>query len=366
VWTSGQDLVGRHAWDASLAFEVGDGRSEGTFGYSFHGLPTIRGLGLHPTLGLRILRDWDSYFPRAAPDEPYAAEREDIGALTLGLTRSRWRSTSGIALTGERVRRSLHLYDAPSGSRFVDPIDDMWGARASVVTARYVTPPLSISREDGYSLRVAVRQLREGDITTHVTDEDSVTFDAAYRELTTWNTAYLALPLPGFARHVLALRISGLLRDGPGAGISRIGGSGGGFRVPGIAFDLGESSTLLPVRGFSRGERAGSRAWTASVEYRAPIALIDAALRPFFFDRVSGALFADAGHAWCDADVAARFAACTSASGRGAPLVSAGAEITALIGILGINTPLRFGAGIPVRGGSDSKPRFYILTGPSF
>jgi outer membrane protein assembly factor BamA len=165
---------------------------------------------------------------------------------------------------------------------------------------------------------------------------------------------------------VLALRISGLLRDGAGASISSIGGSGAGFRVPGIAYDFGESATLLPVRGFRRGERAGSNAWTASLEYRAPIALIDAALRPFFFDRISGAVFADAGHAWCSADVASRFAACTSTSGSDSPLLSAGAEITALIGFLGIHAPLRFGGGIPLRGGIESEPRFYISIGPSF
>jgi len=366
AWTSGRDLVGRHAWDASLAFEIGDGRSQGGFGYTFLGLPTIAGVGLHPTLSLRLQRDWDTFFPRAEADAPYADEREDIGALTLGLVRSRWRSATGLALTGERVRRSLYLYDAPPDVRFIDPVDDMWGVRASAFAASYVSPPLSISREDGYAVQVAVRQLREGDITTQVTEEGTVTFDAGYRELTTWNTAYLALPLPGFARHVLALRISGLLRDGAGASISSIGGSGAGFRVPGIAYDFGESTTLLPVRGFRRGERAGSNAWTASIEYRAPIALIDAPLRPFFFDRISGAVFADAGHAWCSDDVASRFAACASTSGRDSPLLSAGAEITALIGFLGIHGPLRFGGGIPIRGGTETDPRFYISIGPSF
>lgn len=366
AWTYGYDLVGRHAWDAALAFEVGDGRSQGGLGYTFLGLPTIPGVGLHPTLSLRIQRDWDTFFPRAEPDAPYANEREDIGSLTLGLVRARWRSTAGLALTGERVRRSLYLHDAPPDVRFVDPVDDMWGVRASAFAASYVAPPLSISREDGYTLQVAVRQLRDVNITTQVTDEGTVTFDAGYRELTTWNTAYLALPLPGFARHVLAVRISGLLRAGPGASISSIGGSGGGFRVPGIGVDLGESATLLPVRGFRRGERAGSSAWTASLEYRAPIALIDAPFRPFFVDRISGAVFADAGHAWCSANVASRFAACTSTSGRDSPIVSAGAEMTALIAFLGVSAPLRFGGGIPVRGGSESKPRFYISTGASF
>ncbi|MGH7446274.1 MAG: hypothetical protein ACRELT_01855, partial [Longimicrobiales bacterium] len=368
IFTYGEDLVGRHAWQVSAAVEPGAGRTQGWLGYTFRGLPTIAGIGLHPTLGLHVERDWDTLIARSEPGGLYADEREDIAALTLGLTRARWRSTSGAGLAGERVRRSRYLFDAPDNLAFTDPKDDMWGIRASAFTARFVGAPLSISREDGYTFQVAARQRWEHEITTSETEEGTpVVFDAGYRELTTWNTAYAALPLPGFARHVLALRFSGLLRDGAGASVSSIGGAGGsGFRVPGVGYDVGGSATLLPVRGFRRGERAGSNAWTASAEYRAPLVLIDAPLRPFFFDRISAAAFVDAGHAWCSDEVASRSSACTSTRAGAAPLVAAGGEVTALIGFLGINLPLRVGAGVPVRGGSDRSPRFYILTGSSF
>jgi Tol biopolymer transport system component len=366
AWSAGQDLVGRHAWEAALALETGAGRTQGWLGYTFRGLPTIAGLGLHPAVSVVVERDWDTAFPRTAPDEPYVDEREDVAALALDLIRARWRSTSGVSIGGERLRRSRHLYDAPD-LVLIDPADDMWGVRASAFTARYVVPPLSISREDGYTLQVAGRQRWETDIRTHETEEGTVTFDAAYRELTSWNTAYLALPLPGFARHVLALRFSGLLRDGPGAPLSRVGGAGGsGLQFAGAALSLGGSSSLLPVRGYHRGVRIGSNAWTASLEYRAPLVLIDRSLRPFFFDRVSAALFADAGHAWCSAEAAARFTACSSSSATRASLLSAGADITALVGFLGINAPVRFGAGVPLRGVHGHSPRFYILSGPSF
>src|SRR5690606_12955515 len=97
-----------------------------------------------------------------------------------------------------------HLYNAPDDIALTDPVDDMWGIRAHAFTARFVTPPLSISREDGYTLQVAGRQRWERDPDTVVIDDVPVLLDASYRELTTWNTAYAALPLPGFARHVLA------------------------------------------------------------------------------------------------------------------------------------------------------------------
>lgn len=366
VWTAGSDLVERHAWDASLLVEPGSGRTQGFAGYTYRGLPTIPGIGLHPTLSAHVERDQDIYIRRRAPGELYADEREDLAALSLNLTRSRWRSSSGLGVSGERVRRSRHLYDAPDSLSLIDPKDDMWGIRAHAFTAHFLSAPLSISRENGYTLQVAARQRWERDVRTVVRPEGTLVLDASYRELTTWNAGYVALPLPGFARHVLALRFSGLLRDGIGSPLTSIGGAtGSGFRVPGLNYDVGSSSTLLPVRGFERGVRIGNAAWTASAEYRMPIALIDAPLRPFFFDRVSGALFADAGDAWCTDDITTRYAACSEVNGA-QPLISLGAELTVLVGFLGFSTPLRFGGAMPVSATSDRKPRFYILTGPSF
>lgn len=366
-WTAGQDLVNRHAWEAAFAVEPSDGRTRGWFGYTFRGLPTIPGAGLHPTPRVSVERNWDTYFAPSAEGDPWVDEREDIVSLSLDFTRGRWRSTSSIGIAGERLRRSRYLYGAAPDLRLIDPLDELWGVRAHAYTARFVAPPLSISRENGFSLQVTARQRWEPETTTAETDEGTLTFDAAYRELTSWNTGYLALPLPGFARHVLALRFSSLLRDGPGAPLSRIGGAAGsGFSIPGAGYEIGGTSTLLPVRGFDRGARIGSNAWTASLEYRAPLALIDRSLRPFFFDRVSGALFADAGHAWCSQGLADRFQACRSTSATDASLISAGAEVTALIGFLGFTSPVRVGAGVPFRGTNDSSPRFYILAGPSF
>ncbi|MBR9989975.1 MAG: PD40 domain-containing protein, partial [Gemmatimonadetes bacterium] len=367
LWTYGQDLVGRHSWQATFAVETGRGRTQGGLSYTFHGLPTIPGVNLHPALSARIDRDWDTYFPASGPGEPYADEREDLAALSLDLVRARWRSTSGIGVAAERVQRSRYLYDASPDLSLIDPDDDLWGVRLNAFTARFVRPPLSISREDGYTLQVTGRQRREREVRTHETDAGTITFDASYREITSWNTAYLALPLPGFARHVLALRFSGLLRDGPGASISRVGGAGGdGLTVPGVVSGLGGSSTLLPVRGFESGARFGSNAWTASFEYRLPVVLIDAALRPLFLDRISAAAFVDAGHAWCSEQLAARFTACTSTSASHASLIGVGAETTVFLGFLGLHAPLRLGGGVPVRGSVNKTPRAYVLIGHWF
>src|SRR5690606_39601250 len=105
-----------------------------------------------------------------------------------------------------------------------------------------------------------------------------------------------------------------------------------GLTIPVLGTTAGDYSLFLPVRGFPRGIRSGSRAWTATAEYRFPIALIDEPLRPFFFDRLSGAAFVDAGHAWCDAGIAARFdTICRSTSASDPPLLAAGGGLTLLM-----------------------------------
>jgi hypothetical protein len=369
IWSFGRDLVGRHEWDAHAAVAPSSGRTRGAASYRFAGLPELRSLGLHPTPGITVSRDWEEFLPRAEPGGFYIDEREDAASLSLSLARQRWRSAAGVTVAGEFVHRTRKLLDAP-GLALVDPDDDLLGALASVYYSRYVSPPLSISRESGVTLQVTGRQRWDQNVRDVEQDDGSLArFDGSYRELTTWNAAYLTLPLPGFARHVLGLRGSALVRDGPGAAFSTIGGAGstGAATLP-IGVTLGASARLLPVRGFPRGARAGTRAWTASLEYRFPLLLIDRPVRPFFADRLSGAIFGDAGHAWCDRDTAARVspAFCPSSAAGDSPLVSIGAETTLLVGILGFAIPVRVGAALPVRGVSSRSPRPYLATGASF
>jgi Tol biopolymer transport system component len=369
VWSFGRDLVERHSWDAHVAVAPGSGRSRGQVSYTYRGLPELRALHVHPSITLAAAREWDQILARAAAGEPFADEREDVAAIALGLTRQRWRSAGGAAVAAELIRRSRVLYDAPDLA-FSDPDDALHGARVTAFHARYHLPPLAISREDGFSFQLTARQRWDSAIRT-VTGDDGSTrvFDGSYRELTGWGTAYVALPAAAFARHVVAARASGLLRVGPGASLSSIGGAGtNGVAIAGLNTSLAGSRLLLPVRGFPRGVRAGTHAWTASLEYRLPLTLIDAPVRPFFLDRLSAAFFADAGHAWCDVASAARLPAefCPSTAASDSPLIAAGVELTLSLGMLGINAPLRGGAALPLHGSASRTPRFHILTGHSF
>jgi len=370
IRVNGSDLVERHAWDLGVTYAPKTGRTQGAFGYSFRGLPTLAS-GLHPVVSVAVQRDWDRALP---PDSAgtYVDEREDVGALLLSFTRSRVRVSSGFAIGAEAVRRSRGLYDADPRRRLCDPQDDLFGLRGSLYYARYSGAPYSISRENGLSLQLSGRRRWDRDaVTCRVSATREVTIDAGYSEMTTWNTAYRALPLPGFARHVIAARLSGLFRSGPGAGFEAIGGvNTSGLAIPGVDTDFAGTGRLLPLRGVEDGVRFGTRAWTASLEYRFPLARVERSLRPIpmFFDRISGAGFLDAGHAWCsrEAREATSFAACPSISFDDTPIASAGAETTLWLSAFNLQAPVRIGGAIPFQGVDSSRARFYVVGGVSF
>ena len=121
------------------------------------------------------------------------------------------------------------------------------------------------------------------------------------------------------------------------------------------------------MRGFSRGVRAGTRAWSATAEYRLPIAMVGRGVRvlPFFLDRVSATVFADAGDAWCAQETLDRFRACTS-DAPGTPLLAAGTELNLDLGLFGFGSlRTRLGAAFPLHG-PESGPAFYLRLGPAF
>jgi Tol biopolymer transport system component len=371
-WSYGADLVGRHAWSATASLDPGSGRTQAGLRYDYRGLPALPAIGLHPRISLFADRDW-SVVLRDPPNSRQIDEREDRGEVALSLDRPRFRSRIGLTLGAEVVRRARHLQGFPAGTTLRDPDDDLVGLRASTFYARFVSPPRAISRENGVLLQVNARQRWDRNVRQATVQNTPVTFDGGYSELTSWNAAYLALPLPGFARHVIAARASGLLRDGPGAGLSSVGGVGGsafGLGLPGVVDDIGGTARLLPVRGFEPGTRQGTRAWTASAEYRLPVALVGRGLPPLplFVDRISAATFLDAGHAWCDEATAQRLATgrC-STSASDTPLLAAGAEATFFLGAYGFALPLRFGAAVPLHNDAPTRQlRGYILISTGF
>ena len=168
--------------------------------------------------------------------------------------------------------------------------------------------------------------------------------------------AYLPLPGPGFAAPVLAVRASGGAARGPA---SRTGYfSAGG--------DLGQ----FAVRGHDIATRAGRRAWSASVELRAPLALVNrgAGTWGLHLDRLFASAFVDAGDAW---GAGAAFAPAAPAGRR--PLTSFGVELTTDVLAFVHQAPLRlrFGlAAVPDPDDAPEAPRwrrvFYVGVGVPF
>jgi hypothetical protein len=369
IWAYGSDLVDRHRWEFGTAVSIGSGQTQGRASYTYAGLPATR--LAHPTITVGVNRNWSLAFNDPA-QQRFIDEREDRADVALAFTRVRWRARSSLSVAGEAVRRARHLYGFPARSSLRDPDDDLFGARVSAGVATFNTPPYAISRENGVSMQVAARQRWDRNVRVFVdTLGRETVFDGGYQELTTWNAAYRAVAWPGFARHVFALRASALVRAGTGAATTGIGGVSGsafGLSIPGLAGDVGGVGRLLPVRGFDESARRGTRAWTASAEYRFPLLILATSLRPLpaFADRMGAALFFDAGHAWCDAQAAARFTACVSTSPSDPPLASAGAEVTTFLSVYGTHVPLRVGFGMPLQPAAQRSPAAYLLLSTGF
>jgi dipeptidyl aminopeptidase/acylaminoacyl peptidase len=368
VWTSGEDLIGRHYWSVSAAADPSSGRTKGDLDYIYNGLPSLG--RFQPTLTMGASRFWDVIQEQDSAGGQYIEEREDAARIGIGFDRPSWRTSAGFNISAELVRRSRHLYNAPT-LRLRDPVDDLYGARASTYFANYSQPAFAISRQDGVLLQVFGLERRERDPQTITVDNRTFVLDGGYSEIATRNTAYRSLPGPGFARHVIAFRAAAIRRSGPGAGLVNLGGaSAAGFSIPGLVDGVGTSSQLLALRGIEEGERRGNIGWAASAEYRVPVALVSTSLHPLplYFDRIAAAAFADMGHAWCDDDAAQRFveSACRFTSARATPVTTAGFEVTAFFSGFSALIPVRAGIAFPIAGLSSRTPGLHVLIGMPF
>jgi hypothetical protein len=353
--TFGRDLVGRHAYSLEAAVSV-DGPER-----RFTGAASYRWSGLgNPVLGIDASRRWDLAGYVVLPDTSLAEvhSREDVVALSATLVRPRWRTASSLTLGAEHVDERFILQDAP-GVRLSDDRDRLRGLFARAAFSNTRLYPFSISREDGITLSVGARRRWDANPSGNI--------DRSYSEATAWAAGYKAIRVFGFANHVLALRASGVLRDGPGAPLVEVGGATGSTLSTGIG-SIGSAELFLPVRGFPEDVRAGTRAWSASAEYRLPIALIGrgARLLPLYLDRLSASLFADAGDAWCTAAEEASNRLCTAGADASTPLVGAGGELGLDLALF-FGTPfrLRAGVGFPLNGPRDA-PAYYLRVGHSF
>lgn len=363
--TSGRDVVGRHSYGASLLFEPEGPRTEGTLSYEFSGLGV-------PRIGVTAFQDHDAagfVFPNAdSVNTPVLRLTRERGVLgSVSFDRPRVRTFSQVVFTGGFIQETRQLLDsllAPSTDFDLrDPDSPLLEAGVRLGFSNTQRFAFSVSPEAGVSVSVLARIRREMGLPDSLRSVTGA--DDGFRDLRGSARTYVAFPLWGFSRHALAFRASGGVAGGSGADFDhfRVGGVAGQSRGIAGGIRFGGSGLLFPVRGHSRDTRFGTYSWSASAEYRFPVALIHRGLGtfPLYFDRMWGSLFADAGNAWGGPS--------TEAGGfdnsRRSTLASVGGELSVtLVPFWTTRLQARLGVGVPVSGGGGAQ--VYLALGNIF
>lgn len=367
----GTDVVQRHAWNLEAAVFPGDLRLSAGAGYRY------RGLG-NPVLEVAAAQRWGvrSGMGEVVMDGDTvqsAVLRRDRGLrLQAEWVRSRWRSASWLE-TGLSLDDVDFVWDRPEAAEAVGatlrrfPLDLGASLTGGFTSARAFG--VSIGPQEGVSITGRLEGHRY--VEPLAGDASSRGYARAIARARSFEAIEIpGLELPGFASHVLALRVDAGAETGsrsPGFGVG--GASSGTTPVP-LEVNLFGGAVGFPIRGYPAGAQEGNRAVSAAAEYRFPIALVERGLGlvPLYVGRVWGDLFLDAGSAWCGggADHCALRLGGTPDGPR--PLYSAGMEIVTHLKIGYVaDIPLRAGAALPLSGDAAQKdPIFYIRLGRSF
>ena len=362
----GRDLVGRHGYSIAGRVGLNDRRFGGAFSYNYNGLG-------NPTFGLSLSQSHDASsgtysvpFPDDSTREFFLLEKERRAFLSTTFLRRRYRTSTALYVRGGFVREELSLQDPEgnAGPTLTSPAPrtSYTELSATLSAANTQRRAMSFSREDGLRGFVNARMRRQRGVDPG--DRGVIGADRSYGEVSGELSAYKALGRLGFANHVLGLRFSAGAAAGSGANQSHFdaGGAEGTVEsVTGLGL-FGGSPRLFPVRGYRSNYRSGRIAWTGSVEYRFPLAVVDRGLGafPLFFDRIHGSVFADAGNAW-----GPTLGRTGYDNPRQAMLASVGAELSVIVGALYLpGTTIRAGVGLPLKFEND--PVFYLRVGNPF
>jgi hypothetical protein len=371
--TGAADVIGRHAWAATIGVPTDNTGIVGGFAYSY------AGLGI-PILDLSLSQDWahvvtltDRTFQRNVVGQ--IRRRIWEGELDGTWIRQRYRSALSLTLGAGAEQyhyEGVALVPLPAPLLELADTTGLFAQRyyprlvAGVGYSRLQRSYYGISPEDGFSIGVTGRERWRTD------QSGSTTFS-----LVGAANVYKSLNFPGFSRHVVAVRGVAGWRDDHATGYYEVGGVSGS-PVPIIAgYTVGEGRKDFAVRGFEQASLVGTSAVAGSAEYRMPLMRVGRAigLLPLFFDRSSLNLFGDAGGAWC---ATSKAVVCDPANLGGLDLVqqrwiaSYGAELNVTAAVLSWDSPyrFRFGVAFPAHdeGLGPAAPRssLYFATGLSF
>ncbi len=343
--TSGIDLVSRHEYEIGARIflpirSYSDERVAGNLSYQY------RGLG-NPSLGLSLSQDWDEDGARLyqestdAPTETFfILERERRASGSMTLVKPKARSGVSFTVSGGLVREDREVLDSALRKthrfRLDDPRSTLGelSVRFSATNAR--SSAFQMGQATGTSFSVRVRRRHDLSPASNNRSVDDIRSTIrTYARLPHW------FPGRQFAAPVLALRAS--------AGASRGPGSDNDY------FDLGGAEPItFPTRGYDTSTRSGQHAWSASLEYRAPLALENRGLRawPIHYNRIFWTFFADAANTY------------GSDTSQSRPLFSAGTEI--IIDYYVLYSAIRYRLGVAYRFTDPEGVGYYVRLGTSF
>lgn len=334
-YTSGRDVIGQVAYWAEWFWNVSTLESSGSTVISLYGWgrPVV-------DIGGATSRDIAGIFDTAGARVGNVLGRTRTVSVTGTWSKPRVRSNVFVALTGELEWRDLRAQPDTLAPLLDPPLPPMRRSQSLVLSAGWShlsRSTLAVSTEDGISIGASLRGRWRG-----ATNSNSVIGSVR---------AYKSLPLPGHARHVIALHGAGGFADDNAMSRFVAGGNSGSSIevIPG--YSVGDSPRTFFVRGFAPGSLSGTRAWGGTAEYRAPLLRIGRGLSPLplFFQRATLVAFGDAASAWCHG--AAPALVCPIGETERDVIASVGGELV-LDTTLDYDSPRRFRIGVaaPVRG----------------
>ncbi len=283
--TSATDVLGRTAYTLGVAVDFDRGRWMGVLGVRYARLG-------RPVFDIGLVQSWSTLLDTQTQVRYGLRERDASLGATWHWRRWRWALSLRAAAEYEQDALDPAVVAARS---FV-------GGSVTLGASRTVTPSLAISRERGFELVAAYRR------------RERLQSAGWSNEWRARGAIFLPSLWPG---HVFAVRAAAGITGGPSPPVFEAGGVSSGTLplAPGVSLGRRRS---FPVRGYPAAALVGTRAVSASVEYRAPLIYVghNAGSLPLGLTRISGALFGDLGEAW-DADEPA----------LGAPLASTGVEV---------------------------------------
>ncbi|MFN2636642.1 MAG: hypothetical protein ABR585_06435 [Gemmatimonadaceae bacterium] len=339
--TSGVDIVGRHSYTVEALRNTRFGETSAWLWYRY------AGLGL-PLLDLYASQNYSNstLLAVSSTDTVKAGsflERERIASLQATFVRPRFRNYASFSFGGELQHLSYSTAPdtlLPLLSPFYGTAKNYPAVIASAGWSNAQRPELSISPEDGISLSASGRQRWQGG-----------TSGTSTRSIVGVTALYKSLDLPGFAHHVFALRGAGGLTDERSPDRFSAGGISGTQLEVFPGFAVGEQRRTFGVRGYPAGAEGGIRAYTATAEYRIPLAAPSRGFRfiPLFIDKTSLSVFGDMGRAYCPARAVTGQGVCRARDANTPLMSSVGAELNLDTGVqLDVQARVRLGVAVPL------------------